>query len=60
MHVDETPVAVLDPGAGMTKRADVWVFARGAFDAVPMVVYDFCAGREAQYLIPFLGADGIK
>jgi transposase len=58
LHVDETPVAMLDPGAGKTKRAYVWAYARGAFDAVPGVVYDFCVGRGAQYPIAFLGADG--
>jgi transposase len=55
LHADETPVAVLDPGAGKTKRAYVWAYARGAFDATPGVIYDFCAGRAAQYPIQFLG-----
>ncbi|GKT27166.1 IS66 family transposase [Acidovorax sp. SUPP3334] len=58
LHVDETPVAMLDPGAGKTKRAYVWAYARGAFDAVPGVVYDFCVGRDAQYPTAFLGGDG--
>lgn len=57
LHADETPVAMLDPGAGKTKRAYVWAYARGAFDAVPGVVYDFCVGRGSQYPIAFLGAD---
>lgn len=57
LHADETPVAMLDPGAGKTKRAYVWAYARGAFDAVPGVVYDFCLGRGAQYPIAFLGAE---
>jgi transposase len=55
LHVDETPVAMLDPGAGKTKRAYVWGYARGAFDAMPGVVYDFCTGRGAQYPLAFLG-----
>ncbi len=55
LHVDETPVAVLDPGAGKTKRAYVWAYARGALDATPGVIYEFCAGRGAQYPIKFLG-----
>ena len=33
LHVDETPVAMLDPGAGKTKRAYIWAYARGEFDA---------------------------
>ena len=56
LHADETPVAMLDPGAGKTRRAYIWAYARGAFDASPGVVYDFCLGRGAQYPIAFLGA----
>jgi transposase len=55
LHADETPVAMLDPGAGKTKRAYVWAYARGAFDAVPGVIYDFCVGRGAQFPRAFLG-----
>ena len=33
LHADETPVAMLDPGAGKTKRAYVWAYARGELDA---------------------------
>lgn len=57
LHADETPVAMLDPGRGKTKRAYVWTYARGAFDAQPGVIYDFCIGRGAQYPVAFLGPD---
>ena len=57
LHADETPVALLDPGAGKTKRAYVWAYARGQFDAMPGVIYEFCAGRGAQYPIKFLSPD---
>ena len=57
LHVDETPVAMLDPGAGKTKRAYVWGYARGAFDPTPGVVYDFCVGRGAQYPLALLGGE---
>ena len=56
LHADETPVAILDPGAGKTRRAYVWAYARGAFDAVPGVIYDFCIGRGVRFPIVFLGA----
>ena len=56
LHVDETPVNMLDPGAGKTKRAYIWAYARGSFDALPGVAYDFCVGRAAKYPIAFLGA----
>ena len=59
LHVDETPVSMLDPGAGKTKRAYVWGYARSVFDAQPSVVYEFCAGRAAKYPVEFLkGWDG--
>ncbi|MBN8748045.1 MAG: IS66 family transposase [Variovorax sp.] len=57
LHVDETPVGMLDPGAGKTKRAYVWGYAHGAFDRTPGVVYDFCIGRGAQYPLAFLGGE---
>ena len=40
LHADETPVDMLDPGAGKTKKAYVWAYARGGFDAQPGVAYD--------------------
>lgn len=55
LHADETPVNMLDPGAGKTKRAYIWAYARGRFDALPGVAYDFCVGRAAKYPITFLG-----
>jgi transposase len=54
VHADETPVAMLDPGAGKTKRAYVWAYARGALSETPGVIYDFCLGRGAQYPVSFL------
>ncbi|WP_449757736.1 IS66 family transposase [Diaphorobacter aerolatus] len=57
LHADETPVALLDPGAGKTRRAYVWAYARSRHDAQPGVIYDFCAGRGAQYPTAFLGED---
>jgi hypothetical protein len=57
LHADETPVAMLDPGAGKTKRAYIWAYARGEFDGTPGVVYDFCLGRGAQHPIEFLRGD---
>jgi transposase len=52
LHADETPVDLLDPGAGKTKKAYIWAYARASqmgFDAQPGVVYDFCLGRGAKY-----------
>mgnify|MGYP002336255326 CR=1 FL=1 len=54
LHADETPIALLDPGRGKTKKAYMWAYARGAFDPEPGVVYDFCAGRGGQYPREFL------
>jgi transposase len=55
VHADETPVAMLDPGAGKTKRAYIWAYARGELDARRGVIYEFCLGRGSQYPVAFLG-----
>jgi transposase len=54
LHADETPIGLLDPGAGKTKKAYMWAYARGAFDEMPGVVYDFCEGRGGKYPHKFL------
>ena len=55
LHADETPVPVLDPGAGKTKRAYIWAYARGELDPQRGVIYEFCLGRGSQYPVAFLG-----
>jgi len=57
LHADETPVALLDPGAGKTRRAYVWAYARSHHDPTPGVIYDCCSGRGAQYPLAFLDGD---
>ena len=54
LHADETPIPLLDPGAGKTKKAYMWAYARGAFDPDPGVVFDFCLGRGGKYPTEFL------
>ena len=54
VHADETPIGLLEPGAGKTRKAYMWAYARGAFDDMPAVVYDFCAGRSGKYPHEFL------
>lgn len=54
LHIDETPVNMLDPGAGKTRQAYVWGYARSEFNAQPCVVYEFCVGRGARYPVEFL------
>ena len=58
LHADETPLPLLDPGAGKTKKAYVWAWARSHHDPHPGVVYEFCLGRGAQYPVAFLGGKG--
>lgn len=55
LHADETPVAMLDPGAGKTRRAYLWAYARGGFEPQPGVVYDFCISRAGRHAVAFLG-----
>ena len=58
LHGDETPVPLLDPGAGKTRRAYIWAYARGEFDPHPGVIYEFCTGRGAHFPLAFLGGQG--
>jgi transposase len=45
VHADETPVAMLAPGKGRTKRAYVWVYRTTNFVAQRAVLYDFSTSR---------------
>jgi transposase len=54
VHADETPISMLDPGAGKTKKAYMWAYARGAYEPEPGVVFDFCLGRGGKYPAEFL------
>ena len=58
LHGDETPVPLLDPGAGKTRRAYIWAYARSGLDPHPGVIYEFCTGRGAQFPLAFLGGQG--
>jgi transposase len=54
VHADETPVALLDPGAGKTRRAYVFGYRTAAADH-PIVVFDFCDSRSGKHAARFLG-----
>ena len=54
LHADETPVAMLKPGAGKTHRAYLWAYAPGAFEDTRAVVYDFCESRAGAHARSFL------
>jgi transposase len=54
VHADETPISMLDPGAGKTKKAYMWAYARGAYEREHGVVFDFCLGRGGKYPAAFL------
>src|SRR5690606_17449385 len=56
VHVDETPVQVLQPGSKKTHRAYLWAYAPGAFQDLKAVVYDFTEGRSGAHARAFLGA----
>ena len=56
LHADETPVAMLDPGAGKTHRAYLWSYSSTAFDAMKAVVYDFADSRAGRHAQAFLGS----
>jgi transposase len=55
LHADETPVRQLDPGAGKTKRAYLWVYrTNGLHTGPPIVVFDYQASRAGQHAREFL------
>ena len=49
VHADETPVALLAPGHGKTKRAYVWVYRTTNFVAQRAVLFDFCTSRAGEH-----------
>ncbi|MGH8031371.1 MAG: IS66 family transposase [Luteimonas sp.] len=53
LHADETPVALLDPGAGKTHRA--YLFAYRTATAQPIVLFEFCRTRSGEHAKRFLG-----
>ena len=48
VQADETTVAMLDPGAGKTRKAYVWAYARGEFDPQPGVGLRLLPGPGQQ------------
>ena len=55
LHADETPVAMLKPGAGKTHRAYLWSYCTTVFDETKAVVFDFADSRAGQHARDFLG-----
>jgi transposase len=55
LHADETPVAMLNPGAGKTHRAYLWAYGTTAFAGLPGVLYDFTDSRAGRHAKDFLG-----
>lgn len=49
VHADETPVSLLTPGRGKTKRAYVWVYRTTNFVAQRAVLFDFCTSRGGEH-----------
>jgi transposase len=49
IHADETPVSLLAPGHGKTRRAYVWVYRTTNFVAQRAVLFDFTASRAGEH-----------
>jgi transposase len=62
LHADETPVALLAPGRGKTRKAFVWVYRTTNFVTVQgkgrAVLYDFTLSRAGEHPRRVLGAFG--
>ena len=48
IHADETPVSLLAPGKGKTRRAYVWVYRTTNFALQRAVLFDFTLGRGGE------------
>ena len=53
LHADETPVGLLDPGAGRMRRS--YLFAYRTAIGPPIVIFDFCTSRSGEHARRFLG-----
>jgi transposase len=58
LHADETPVAMLDPGAGKTHRAYLWTYCSTGLQADRLVVFDFAESRAGRHPAEFLRHPG--
>jgi transposase len=58
LHADETPVAMLDPGAGKTHRAYIWTYCSTVLQPTRLVVFDFAESRASRHPAEFLGHPG--
>lgn len=55
LHADETPVPQLDPGAGKTQRAYLWVYRSNVLETgPPIVVFDYQPSRSGAHARDFL------
>ncbi|MFB9066899.1 IS66 family transposase [Pseudofulvimonas gallinarii] len=56
VHADETPVALLDPKAGKTRRAYLWLFRNAHYPGAdpPRVVFQFHPNRSGDHARQFL------
>lgn len=55
LHADETPVPLLDPGNGKTKRAYLWAYRSNVLEDQPaIIVFDFQSGRGGCHAQAFL------
>jgi len=49
VHANETPVSLLAPGQGKTKKAYVWVYRTTNFVAQRALLFDFCTSRSGEH-----------
>ncbi len=58
IHADETPVRMLDPGAGKTRTAYLFAYRRGETAEPPIIVFDFATNRSGRHARDFLTGYG--
>jgi transposase len=58
LHADETPVPVLDPGAGKTATGYLWAYRSGPWSRLQAVAFQFAMNRGAEHPNRFLAPFG--
>jgi transposase len=54
LHADETPLQMLAPGNGKTKKAYLFAYRRGEIGKPPIIVFDFATSRSGSNARKFL------
>ena len=58
LHVDETPVAMLEPGNKKALKTYIWRYCTTTFNPTKAVVFNFAETGSGEHVRDFLGLQG--